>query len=437
MTTLQATRFFPKLAQVAVCAGAMVMAGCVTHESRPQQRINAVQASTEIPVTQLLDVAVKLFDANVPEDEKVQEKQHISPDVRKAEARYIPMQIRTTLEGSGQWGQVRVIPADSDALDVRVAGVILDSTGQRLKIDVKVSDVTGRQWFQKVYAGEADTRSYKDTSGHPRDPFQNLYNTLANDMLIYRQQLTAADLENLRKVSQLRFASNIAPYAFGSYLTKDKQGQYRVQRLPAADDPLVVRMDRIRERDYALLDTVDDYYAVFSEQVTEPYNTWRKYSYNELEEEDEAHRSATSRKLLGVAAIIGGLLVGTQSNTYMGSAVGTAGIIGGVYAIKSGMDKGAEVKMHADSLKQLTESFANDVQPRVVDVEGRTLQLRGSAEEQFREWRSLLKEIYENETGLPVILPASDGSASLPTPAPAGAPAADTSKPTSKPTGKN
>ena len=37
----------------------------------------------------------------------------------------------------------------------------------------------------------------------------------------------------------------------------------------------------------------------------------------------------------------------------------------------------------------------------VVDVEGRTLQLRGSAEQQYEEWRRL-RDLYENETGLPV-----------------------------------
>ena len=42
----------------------------------------------------------------------------------------------------------------------------------------------------------------------------------------------------------------------------------------------------------------------------------------------------------------------------------------------------------------------------VVDVEGRTLQLHGTAEEQYREWRRLLKELYENETGLSVQAPA-------------------------------
>jgi hypothetical protein len=53
-------------------------------------------------------------------------------------------------------------------------------------------------------------------------------------------------------------------------------------------------------------------------------------------------------------------------------------------------------------LKQLGESFQAEVQPMVIEVEGRTLQLKGTAEEQYTEWRRLLRELYENETGVQV-----------------------------------
>jgi hypothetical protein len=396
------------IAVIALSAAALGLSGCVTHETRPQMRVKAIQASSEIPADQLLDVGVKLFDENVPKDDKKLEAQHIFPEVRKAEARYFPMQIRNTLEGTGQWGQVRVMPADADALDVHVSGKILQSNGQMLRLDVTVADSSGRVWFKKVYEQAPDTRSYKDQSGKPRDPFQNLYSTLANDMLAYRQQLTAADLENVRRVSELRFASDLAPYAFQSYLTSDKKsGVYQVTRLPADDDPMIVRMDRIRERDYALLDTINEHYSLFADNMNEPYTNWRRYSYAELEAEDEAKRSSLTRKLLGAAAIVGGLVVGSEANTYAGQAAATGAIFGGAYAVKSGFDKGAEVKMHSESLKQLGESFQAEVQPMVVEVEGRTLQLKGTAEEQYHEWRRLLKELYENETGTPVQEPAA------------------------------
>jgi len=72
----------------------------------------------------------------------------------------------------------------------------------------------------------------------------------------------------------------------------------------------------------------------------------------------------------------------------------------------------SEIKIQGDSLKQLGDSFQSEVAPMVVDVEGRTLQLKGSAEEQYAEWRRLLKELYENETGLPATTPSSAADAS-------------------------
>jgi len=393
---------------IALIAAGLGVSGCVMHETRPLPQIQPVQASSEIPPEQLLDVGVRLFDENVPEDEKELEKRHIFPEVRKAEARYIPMQIRNTLEVTGHWGQVRVMPSDAEALDVYVSGVILESTGQQLRVDVTVADATGRTWFRKTYEQIADTRSYKDTTGPRRDPFQNLYSNLANDMLAYRQQLSGDQLEQVRRVSKLKFASELAPYAFTGYLNKDKKkGLYQVTRLPAEDDPLMVRMERIRERDYALLDTINEHYSLFADNMAEPYTNWRRYSYDELEAKDDAARSALTRKLLGAAAIVGGLMIGNETGSYAGRAAATGAIFGGAYAVKSGFDKGAEVKMHSDSIKQLGESFQAEVQPMVVEVEGRTLQLRGTAEEQFQEWRQLLKELYENETGLPVQAPAA------------------------------
>lgn len=402
-------------AVVVLAVAALALGGCMTRETRPLPRLNAIQASSEIPESQLLDVGVRLFDENVPADEKVQEKERIFPDVRKAEARYFAMQLRNTMEGTGHWGQVRVIPADADALDVRVSGKILESNGMLLRLDITVDDSSGRPWFHKLYEQPADTRSYKDGTGRPRDPFQNLYVNVANDILAHRQSLQAADLENIRRISELRFAANLAPYAFQNYLTTDKKkGTYQIARLPAQDDPMLVRMDRIRERDYALLDTVNEHYSLFADNMSESYTNWRRYSYSELEAEDDAQRSAMTRKLLGAAAIVGGLVMGTKSNTYVGQAAGTAAVFGGAYAVKSGFDRGAEVKMHSESLKQLGESFQTEVQPMVIEVEGRTLQLRGTAEEQFQEWRRLLKELYENETGQPV---ATVPAAKVPVPA--------------------
>ena len=111
------------------------------------QRVTAQKATTEVPQDELLDVAVRLFDPNIPADEKKQEEEGIFPDVRKAESRYIPVMVRDTLEGTGQWGQVRVLPAAA-GMDVNIDGRILQSDGRELSLDITVTDAAGRTWFR-------------------------------------------------------------------------------------------------------------------------------------------------------------------------------------------------------------------------------------------------------------------------------------------------
>ena len=136
------------LASMAVAA---LLAGCIVQDQRPMARIAAQKATTEVPQDELLDVAVRLFDPNIPEDEKQQEADGVYPDVRKAESRYIPVVIRDTLEGTGEWGQVRVLPHDGTDMDVYVDGRILESDGRDIKLDITVSDSSGRTWYRKVY----------------------------------------------------------------------------------------------------------------------------------------------------------------------------------------------------------------------------------------------------------------------------------------------
>ena len=86
-----------------------------------------------------------------------------------------------------------------------------------------------------------------------------------------------------------------------------------ITRLPADDDPMVQRMDRIHERDYALVDTLNEHYTNFSESMDDAYSNWRKYSHEELEAEADAKRKALTRQVLGAVAVVGGVLAGQET----------------------------------------------------------------------------------------------------------------------------
>ena len=67
-----------------------------------------VKITQELPEEQLLDVWIELFDPGVlPTKEK--DALGLSMDIREAEARYMPIQLRGVMEKTGYWGAVRVI----------------------------------------------------------------------------------------------------------------------------------------------------------------------------------------------------------------------------------------------------------------------------------------------------------------------------------------
>jgi hypothetical protein len=404
------------------------LGGCMVNETKPLPKVNPVQARTQIPEDELLDVGIHEFDVNISEalakDTDAMAKQRIYPDIRKAEARFIPSMLRSTLESSGQWGAVRVVPSNLQFIDVTVTGRILESTGAKLAVEVSVADSTGRQWINKKrYESPADTGSYKtDGSLKARDPFQNVYSEIANDMVKARDTLVADNRRDIRRVTQLRFAQDLAPAAMTGYLAQDPKAKtMTVARLPAKDDPYATRIERIRETDAGVVDTVNGYYANFSDSMRESYGSWRRSSFDEIEKEQRARNQARTRTFLGAAAVLASVFVPGQCQTYdyncrrIESAARTAGAIGGTAAVLSGLKKYSDAKVHAQALKELSETFQSEVQPQVVDVEGRTLRLTGTADEQYREWQKLLHELYLEENG-------GKGDASVPATTSTGAP---------------
>jgi len=395
----------------AFCAAVLLAGGCMVKETRPLPKVNAVQAQAEIPAAELLDVGVRVFDPGIPaeiaNDAEALADKGIFPEVRRAEARHLAMNLRDTMEGSGQWGAVRVTPANAEFIDVIVTGRIIKSNGKELKLEIAARDSTGRIWLEpKEYTSPADVGSYlSENAIKLRDPFQNVYAQIANDILAARHKLASTDLVNIRRVTEMRFAADLAPDAMNGILAKDEKGQYYLARLPAEGDPIIERVERIRERDGALIDTVSDYYGNFSARLDDPYDSWRRYSYDEIVKEDKAKSQARTRMIMGAAAVLGGVFVPSQcgGNDYncrrIENAARTAAAAGGIAGILSGMKKNADAKVHTAAIRELANSFQSEVAPQVVEVEGRTLKLTGTAEEQYRQWREMLREQYMEETG--------------------------------------
>jgi hypothetical protein len=338
--------------------------------------VELIQAQTEIPEDQLLDVGIQVFDPGLPQDGEALAKleaEGVFPDLRKSEARYIPFQLMQTLQSTGFWGAVRLVPA-ANVVDVMVTGTILKSNGKKLELEVVMLDARGKRWLKERYKQEATFVAYESAKSvvEKPDPYQYLYNRLSNDMLERRRKLDREDIEEVRMVSQLKFAVDLAP----------------------RDDPMMARVAEIRERDFMFIDTLNEFYANFQAKMDEPYDNWRAFSYEEQVELDRLRREAMWRTIFGAAAVVGGAMTKGRGRGVL--------IAGGTAVLLDSLEKSEEMKMHVESLRELGASFDADVAPLLVDVEGEVMRLTGSVETQYATWRALLRRIFAAETGLPL-----------------------------------
>jgi len=342
-----------------------------------------------------------VFDPGIDEGDRQRlAEQGLSPELRRAEGRFVAFHLKKTMEGTGNWGAVRVLPGPGEGLDVFVRGRIMKSTGKDLDLDVEAADATGRRWLHRRYRGTADLSAYGPDRVGKYEPFQDVYNRIANDLLAERDDLAAAELTAVRRVAAMRFATQLAPEAFSPYLHADRSGHYALVRMPAEGDPMVRRVSQIHDRDQMLVDTLNDYYLSFYERMGSPYSNWRQYSYQEQAALDKIKRESLIKKILGGGAMLAGVIMsGSDSEAHR--VAGDIAMLGGWAAIQAGARQAQDKAIHVAALRELALSADGEVTPLLVEVEGQQVKLTGSAEKQFTEWRDLLNRVLSVETGVP------------------------------------
>ena len=378
---------------------AFLVSACATHTVKTTSYTPVVQDSQDVPEDFLLDVGVSLFDPGIDEflgdDEDT-----ANPEIRVAESRYAPYLLAETLQRSANWGIVRVMPNSESPMDVQVNGTILRSNGEAMIIRVEVNDSRGRHWYTEEYEEVISQFSYDPQNRQKNDPFQVIYNKIANDLLAYRQRnIDASQVQEIRTVSELLFAQRFSDDAFGNYLARDRNGEYQLTALPADNDPLLGRIRSIRERDFMFIDTVQDYLATYVRQMRLPYDSWREQSYQETITLRELEASARRRFIAGAAAVVGGIAAASNGGNWATQAGGATAVGAGAFLVKSGFDKQAEARIHMQALEELGESLENAVAPQVINLDDRTITLSGSVEEQYEQWRDILADLYAAEMG--------------------------------------
>jgi hypothetical protein len=349
----------------------LALAGCGS-TSQPPPAVSRALAATELReatnvAAPLLNISLHEFTSPLALDDSIY---LVDSQLRSVETRLIPFRLRQTLERSGYWGAVRLMPGFDPAAELQLEGSILASSGTELKLSIKVTDATGRYWLDAIYEDAASDLDYMEEPDPAVDPFQDLYNLIANDLSLVLAGMPVTELNEIAATATMRYAAGLSGEVFGAYLRPGENG-VQLAGLPARDDPLFQAVQRVREAEYLFTDAVDEHYQSLNRQVGPTYAWWRYYNHellrgNERLERIDATRGATK---------------------------------GSWYAVERVYKTFKDAKMNQDALRELTDSFDRETAPVVTEVAGRVVELSGSLQQQYDLWRSILKDMYLEEIG--------------------------------------
>ena len=321
-----------------------------------------------------LNVSIAVFDTGVPEDLSLHRDLQVFPQIREIEAMFLPFVLRETLVKTNEWGAVRVVPEPDVAAELLVSGMILKSDGETLELKIRVVDASGRVWLDKAFAGEVTDSYATGGNGSGSPGYQQLYDEIAESLLLARAQLEDKELTNIVEIALLRHAEQLAPSAFGDYLSNADDGTFTINRLPARNDPMLDRIERIRGAEYVITDAVDAKYQELHVEIASIYDLWREYRRKVIEYQTEDARRVQS----------------TKSSAPRGS----------YEALVNLYDNYKLDRITAQEQNSLAVAFSNEVGPTIAAMETRVAELEGWVDTQYAEWYRLLEELFEVESGL-------------------------------------
>lgn len=336
-----------------------------------------------IPEDQLLDIGIQVLDPGTDKrDSLLTGYEYINPVLRTNEAAFLAVHVMRTLQETDSFGLVRMMPRQSVSADLFVTGEIRESSGRRLELRFEVIDATGRRWFKKSYKQKGSLESHLFSYHSNIEPFQELYDEFAGDLVHAQSRMKSEYLEDLRWVSELRFAAQLAPGVFGGYLSLDRKGRVELDRLPSHDDPMLARVRSIQSRDEFFLDLLTDRFQGFYAAMDRPYDEFRATRF----EVEIALRDARAQANLANARS----LFGPPGES--------------IFERRRSSDRAnffrRQAMAQAAYLDEIANGFAMDMEPLKLELDGEIIRFEGTIDDQYRQWQELLERIFETETGM-------------------------------------
>lgn len=376
----------------------------------PSEQITTAQNKShnykQVRTNTKINVIIPIFDPNIPTNPDDYEKLGVWPELRNAEAKIFALRLRESLEDSGVFGAVRVSPNDTALGELYVTGKILKSTSEDVQLEISVQDISRKQWFRTPQKFTYRVNEYSLQSARTKnsDPYAPIFAEITEAIVNRFAKERDRNLKKLQNVSALVLARSYSEETFGPYLV-ERRGRLKLRELPAANDPKYQRVLRLKAREDVFVDELQDHYQVYEGDLHDSYAAWQRDSFPEAKDYRLARIKARKERNLGVLATVASVVLATQANGNDAAVAGAiaGGIAGGGLIFKS-FRTNADSKIHREQLKEYGQTLDLELGPKNIEFEDQTLELTGTAAEQFQQHRDYLKQWYEAEETPQVLL---------------------------------
>ena len=363
-----------------------------------------------------LTLAISVLDPGLPENQEVWEDRGIWPELRRAEGVRCAQRIADAINGLGHFESVIVAPDTTVSADLYLLGTINASNGEDLKIAYRLLDATGKTWIQKKTVRHRVPEGWHENNTNPAaDPFEVVYAAIAGDVekslaaqarrhastvnqnakrIARGKSPKMSDLEKVALTRDLVLAGYFAPDRYGDTL-KQSGSRTKIQYVPYREDEDWARIEAVSARDTAFSKRLSDQYAAFADEMQGSYALWQQDSFPYAREQRILKERATAQGVLGALAAIA--TVAAAADGDVGTLPTVAAGVAGTALIVSSFRTNNKRKRQVRQLNELGRSLQAELAPSVVELRESTVTLRGTAREQFQQWRGLLRDLYAND----------------------------------------
>ena len=411
----------------AATAGLLALSLCAVSMSAPARQLGpqiepvpdaGPQAPAERAPLNLppLVLAVPVLDPGFPRSLEAWERQGIWPELRRAECVRSAHLIAEAVRSLRLFDAVVVAPDATTSADLYLLGEITVSNGEDFGIKFELLDATRKAWTPKRTFRHRVPEGWHENNAHrTADPFAEVYERIAQAVekrLVEAERSHArevrrhsraakggnrrlSEVEKVVRTKDLVLAGYFAPDLYRDAL-KESNGRRSIDWLPALDTEEWTRIQMLQARDRDFAQRLSEGYADFANRMQGSYALWQRDSYPYAREQRELKARAAAQAVLGVLAAAATVAAAADDDvgTLPTAAVGAASAALLYSSFRTNQRRKAEVA----ELNELGRSLQSELAPASVELRQRTVTLKGTAAEQFTQWRDLLRDLYANDS---------------------------------------